>query len=51
VPAVSAYHLTDPPGLVFDVEKVNLRSVTHDFERKIYTVRYKAVSAMLLDEF
>ena len=39
-------------GLVAeDVEKVNPDLVVRDAEGKIYTVRYEAVNAMLLNEF
>ena len=39
-------------GLVAeDVEKVNPDLVVRDVEGKIYTVRYEAVNAMLLNEF
>jgi hypothetical protein len=39
-------------GLVAeDVEKVNPDLVVHDTEHGIYTVRYQAVDAMLLNEF
>ena len=39
-------------GLVAeDVEKVNPDLVVHDAEHGIYTVRYQAVDAMLLNEF
>jgi len=39
-------------GLVAeDVEKVNPDLVARDTERKVYTVRYDAVNAMLLNEF
>src|SRR5262249_48197078 len=39
-------------GLVAeDVEKVNPDLVVKDSEGKIYTVRYEAVNAMLLNEF
>jgi hypothetical protein len=39
-------------GLVAeDVEKVNPDLVTRDAEGKVYTVRYDAVNAMLLNEF
>src|SRR5262245_43636704 len=39
-------------GLVAeDVEKVNPDLVVKDAEGKIYTVRYEAVNAMLLNEF
>ena len=34
-----------------DVEKVNPDLVVRDAEGKIYTVRYEAVNAMLLNEF
>ena len=34
-----------------DVEKVNPDLVVRDDEGKIYTVRYEAVNAMLLNEF
>ena len=39
-------------GLVAeDVEKVNPDLVTRDDQGKVYTVRYEAVNAMLLNEF
>jgi hypothetical protein len=39
-------------GLVAeDVEKVNRDLVVHDPDGKVYTVRYEAVNAMLLNEF
>ena len=39
-------------GLVAeDVEKVNRDLVMRDAEGKVYTVRYEAVNAMLLNEF
>src|SRR5262249_52897249 len=39
-------------GLVAeDVEKVNRDLVVRDAEGKVYTVRYEAVNAMLLNEF
>ena len=39
-------------GLVAEeVEKVNPDLVVHDAEGKVYTVRYEAVNAMLLNEF
>jgi hypothetical protein len=39
-------------GLVAEqVEKVNRNLVTHDNQGKVYTVRYEAVNAMLLNEF
>jgi hypothetical protein len=39
-------------GLVAEqVEKVNRNLVTHDNQGKVYTVRYDAVNAMLLNEF
>jgi uncharacterized coiled-coil protein SlyX len=39
-------------GLVAeDVEKVNPDLVVHDAEGNVYTVRYEAVNAMLLNEF
>ena len=39
-------------GLVAeDVEKVNPDLVVRDAEGKVYTVRYEAVNAMLLNEF
>jgi len=39
-------------GLVAeDVEKVNPDLVARDAEEKIFTVRYEAVNAMLLNEF
>ena len=39
-------------GLVAeDVEKVNADLVTRDSDGKVYTVRYEAVNAMLLNEF
>jgi uncharacterized coiled-coil protein SlyX len=34
-----------------DVEKVNADLVVRDAEGEVYTVRYEAVNAMLLDEF
>jgi hypothetical protein len=34
-----------------DVEKVNTDLVVRDAEGKVYTVRYDAVNAMLLNEF
>ena len=34
-----------------DVEKVDPDLVTRDDEGKVYTVRYEAVNAMLLNEF
>jgi len=34
-----------------DVEKVNPALVARDAEGKVYTVRYEAVNAMLLNEF
>jgi hypothetical protein len=34
-----------------DVEKVNADLVVRDAEGKVYTVRYDAVNAMLLNEF
>ena len=47
----------DPQGLpqfglvAEEVEKVNPALVAHDQDGKIYTVRYEAVNAMLLNEF
>jgi len=47
----------DPQGipqfglLAEEVEKVNPDLVTRDAEGKVYTVRYEAVNAMLLNEF
>src|SRR4029450_1659511 len=47
----------DPDGipqfglLAEDVEKVNPDLVVRDTEGKVYTVRYEAVNAMLLNEF
>jgi hypothetical protein len=39
-------------GLVAeDVEKVNPELVVHDAKHGIYTVRYQAIDAMLLNEF
>jgi len=39
-------------GLVAeDVEKVNSALVARDAQGKVYTVRYEAVNAMLLNEF
>jgi hypothetical protein len=39
-------------GLVAEeVEKVNPNLVAHDGHGKVYTVRYEAVNAMLLNEF
>jgi hypothetical protein len=44
--------LTDPRGLAFDNRKGEPPPlVAHDSEGKVYTVRYEAVNAMLLDEF
>ena len=43
--------LTDPRGLHLTVEKVSTPIVAHDTEGKVYTVRYEAVNAMLLNEF
>jgi hypothetical protein len=34
-----------------DVEKVNPDLIARDAEGKVYTVRYEAVNAMLLNEF
>ena len=34
-----------------EVEKVNPNLVVHDGDGQIYTVRYEAVNAMLLNEF
>src|SRR5207253_1104622 len=50
-------HELDPAGIpqfglvAEDVEKVNPDLVARDTKGKIYTVRYEAVNAMLLDEF
>ncbi len=50
-------HELDPKGIPQfglvgeDVEKVNPDLVTRDADRKLYTVRYDAVNAMLLNEF
>jgi len=50
-------HEIDPKGIpqfglvAVDVEKVNPDLVAHDAEGKVYTVRYEAVNAMLLNEF
>jgi Chaperone of endosialidase len=47
----------DPDGapqfglIAEEVEKVNPDLVARDFEGKVYTVRYEAVNAMLLNEF
>jgi len=50
-------HELDPEGIpqfglvAEDVEKINPDLVARDAEDKIYTVRYEAVNAMLLNEF
>jgi uncharacterized coiled-coil protein SlyX len=50
-------HELDPRGIpqfglvAEDVEKVNRDLVTRDAQAKIFTVRYEAVNAMLLNEF
>jgi len=50
-------HDLDPKGIpqfglvAEDVEKVNPDLVVHDGEGEVYTVRYEAVNAMLLNEF
>ena len=50
-------HKVDPDGIpqfglvAEDVEKVNSALVVRDGEGKVYTVRYEAVNAMLLNEF
>jgi uncharacterized coiled-coil protein SlyX len=50
-------HELDPEGirqfglLAEQVEKVNADLVARDAEGKVYTVRYEAVNAMLLNEF
>jgi hypothetical protein len=50
-------HEIDPDGIAQfglvaeDVEKVNPALVARDAEGKVYTVRYEAVNAMLLNEF
>jgi len=50
-------HELDPDGIpqfglvAEDVEKVNPDLVARDAEGKVYTVRYEAVNAMLLNEF
>jgi hypothetical protein len=50
-------HDIDPDGIpqfglvAEDVEKVNPDLVIHDADGKVYTVRYEAVNAMLLNEF
>ena len=50
-------HELDPEGIpqfglvAEDVEKVNSDLVARDGEGKVYTVRYEAVNAMLLNEF
>lgn len=55
-----SFHYTkdvDPKGTVQfglmaeEVEKVNPALVLHDADGKVYTVRYEAVNAMLLNEF
>jgi len=40
--------LKDPRGLAFDIGEPPALEVAHDSEGKVYTVRYEAVSAMLL---
>ena len=57
-PVTSRYkHELDPDGIpqfglvAEDVEKVNPALVARDEQRKVYTVRYEAVNAMLLNEF
>jgi len=50
------WHEQDPDGIQFgllaeEVERVNPALVAHDDEGKPYSVRYEAVSAMLLNEF
>jgi hypothetical protein len=50
-------HEVDPEGspqfglVAEEVEKVNPALVARDAQRKVYTVRYEAVNAMLLNEF
>ncbi len=50
-------HELDPDGILQfglvaeDVEKVNPDLVARDADGKVYTVRYEAVNAMLLNEF
>ena len=50
-------HEIDPKGIpqfglvAEEVEKVNPDLVVRDAEGKVYTVRYEAVNAMLLNEF
>src|SRR5439155_27015914 len=50
-------HELDPAGIpqfglvAEEVEKVNPDLVARDDEGKVYTVRYEAVNAMLLNEF
>jgi len=50
-------HELDPEGIpqfglvAEEVEKVNPALVARDAEGKVYTVRYEAVNAMLLNEF
>src|SRR6202043_2320582 len=50
-------HELDPDGIpqfvlvAEDVEKVNPDLVVRDAEGKVFTVRYEAVNAMLLNEF
>jgi hypothetical protein len=50
-------HELDPEGIsqfgliAEEVAKVNRNLVAHDAEGKVYTVRYEAVNAMLLNEF
>ena len=50
-------HELDPKGIpqfglvAEQVEKVNPDLVAHDLQGKVYTVRYEAVNAMLLNEF
>jgi uncharacterized coiled-coil protein SlyX len=50
-------HEIDPKGIpqfglvAEEVEKVNPDLVVHDAEGKVYSVRYEAVNAMLLNEF
>ena len=50
-------HEVDPDGIrqfglvAEDVEKVNQDLVARDAEGKVFTVRYEAVNAMLLNEF
>jgi hypothetical protein len=57
-PVIFRYkHELDPDGIpqfglvAEDVEKVNPNLVAHDADGKVYTVRYEAVNAMLLNEF